>query len=399
MKLLFVIASLGLGGAERCMAEMIRRIDLKHYDITVLAMMPVESMLQFDPGIRVINGISEFESLNMPMSIFAPKAIKTGDLNRLVWKSIYWLCTKFGKAHHSKYFWKCLSRYIPEMKEDFDVVIGYGQGPASLYAIDKVPHAKKKFLWVNTDLKRAGYDIQYLKRFYLAADTIVAVSEYLKRFIQELYPQKNEQIVCFYDIIDAEGIIKKAIEKTADYDSDGSFRILTVGRMVEAKALHLAIGAAAILKKRDIKFKWYFVGDGTLRRSIEMLADQLKVKDNVRIIGARKNPYPWFAGCDIYVQTSIYEGSCMVINEALLFNKPIISTNFPAVYEKIENGKNGFICEMNAQSIAEKVERLLLDEALRKNMECYIRQNQLKWESNIQQFYDMIDDQGDRTDE
>ena len=81
----------------------------------------------------------------------------------------------------------------------------------------------------------------------------------------------------------------------------------------------------------------------------------------------------------------------MTINEAMIFNKPVVTTNFPAAYEKIEDGRNGFICKMNAQNIADKVEQLLNDKALCQKMSDYTCHNQSKWKSDIQQFYDMLE--------
>lgn len=390
-KILFVSASLGLGGSERCMAEMIRHIDLERYDITVLALMPVENMQKFDPQIRVIEGISEFERFNMPMSVFVPQAIKKGKFNPLAWKSVYWVRTKIGKKHLSQYFWQSLSRYIPKTEENFDVVVGYGQGPATYYAIDKVPNAKKKILWLNTDLEKAKYDTDYVRRFYVSADVVAADSENGKKNLLRLYPELEGRVYSYPNMLDVDGIVKKAEEYAAVYPENGIKRILTVGRMAEAKALHLAVGAAEILKKRCIPFKWYIIGDGSLRGQIEEQIHRLGVEDCLVLLGTQTNPYPWFEGCDIYVQTSIYEGSCMTINEAMIFNKPVVTTNFPAAYEKIEDGRNGFICKMNAQSIADKVEQLLNDKALCQKMSDYTCHNQSKWESDIQQFYDMLE--------
>lgn len=392
-KILFVSASLGLGGSERCMAEMIRRIDLDRYDITVLALNRVENMQKFDPRIRIIEGIPEFEYLGMPMSKFVPLALKTGEFHKLVWKSICWLRIKIGKKHISQYFWQSLSRYIPKTEEEFDAVVGYGQGLATYYAIDKVPNVKKRVLWLNTDLEKAKYHPAYIRRFYMTADIVAADSEHGKKALQRLYPEIGERVYRYPNMLDVDGIVKKSGEYAAAYpQNEAGCHILTVGRMVEAKAFHLAVGAAEILKRRRIPFKWYLIGDGPLRGQIAEQIRRVGVEDCVILLGARRNPYPWFAGCDIYVQTSIYEGSCMTINEAMVFNKPVVSTDFPAVYEKIEDGKNGFICEMNAQSIADKVECLLVDKALRQKMSDDTRHNKGRRESDIQQFYNMLEE-------
>lgn len=391
MKLLFVTASLGLGGSEKCMAEMIRRIDLERYEVTVLALMQVENKHNFDKRIRIINGYPAFEKLQLPMRVFILEALKKGELGPLICKSKCWIRSKVGKWHISKYFWQELSKYIPPYEKKFDVVIGYGQGPASYFAVDKVINAKKKILWLNTDLEKAKYDTDYIRRFYVSADAVAADSENGKKNLLRLYPEIGNRVYCYPNMLDVDGIVKKSEEYVAAYPNDGAVRILTVGRMAEAKALHLAVGAAELLKERGMFFKWYIVGDGSLRESLEEQICRAGVEKYVILLGAQTNPYPWFKDCDIYVQTSIYEGSCMTINEAMIFNKPIVTTNFPAAYEKIQDGKNGLVSEMHAQSIADKVERLVSDKVLCAQMSDYTRQNRVKWESDIQQLYEMLE--------
>ena len=391
MKVLFVTASLGLGGSEKCMAEMIRHIDLERYDVTVLALTQVENQHHFDKRIRIINGYPVFERLQMPMRLFIVEALKKGEIGLLVCKSKYWIRSKIGNWHISKYFWQELSKYILPYDEKFDVVIGYGQGPASYFAIDKVPNVKKRVLWLNTDLEKAKYDINYIRRFYMSADVVTADSKNGKDNLLRLYPEIRNRVYCYPNMLDVDGIVKKSKEYAVAYLQDGAAHILTVGRMAEAKALHLAVGAAEILKCRGIPFNWYIIGDGSLRGQLEEQIRRAGVEDCVVLLGAQTNPYPWFKACDIYVQTSVYEGSCMTINEAMIFNKPVVTTNFPAAYEKIQDGKNGLICEMNASSIADKIEQLLSDKALCKEMADYICQNQAKWESDMQLFYDMIE--------
>ena len=155
MKILFVSASLGMGGSEKCMAEMIRHIDLDKYEVTVLALMSVENMHAFDKRIRIINGIGEYEQLHLPVTQYIPQALKKAEFKKVFLKCIYWLRVKIGKNHIAQYFWECLGREVPSLEESFDVVVGYGQGLATYYAVDKVKNTKRIILWVNTDLEKA----------------------------------------------------------------------------------------------------------------------------------------------------------------------------------------------------------------------------------------------------
>lgn len=390
-KLLFVCVSLGLGGSERCMTEMLRHIDLNRYEVTLLALIPVDNQNQIPDGIRIINGYDGFEFCDMPMRQFVPWALRNGKLGLLARKSRYWYNITLRKADMTYYFWKFLAREIPTLAECYDVTIGYGPGLASFFAMDKVPNGGKKILWVNTNLVRAHFDLKQHRRLYDQADHVVAVCNNLSNDLIGYYPEIKEKTSVFYDMLDLEGIKRAGEAYAPDYPPNQKNKILTVGRICEAKALHLAAEAAAILKAEGLEFHWYILGDGADRPMLENRILELEVGDRVTLLGALKNPYPWFAGCDIYVQTSVYEGSCTTISEALIFDKPVVTTNIDIAPEKIFYGKNGLIAEMTGDDIAAKLQTLLVQPEIIKNMEEYIRKTSLFCGNQIEQFYSLVE--------
>ena len=279
------------------------------------------------------------------------------------------------------------SSYIPSMMESYDAVIGYGQGMATYYAIDKVPNAKRRILWLNTDLEKAHYDIDYIRRFYDKADAIFTDSMNGKRNAVRLFPSCAEKVHCFRNMMNTDRIralANESCEMAADIHKP---TIVTVGRIVEAKAMHLAAEAAAHLKAKGFSFRWVIVGDGNERPFLEKSITTHQVEDCVFLVGAKRNPYPWFKLCDIYVQTSIYEGSCMTINEAQVLGKPVVSTNFPAAYEKIEEGKSGYLVDMNGEAIAVGIEKLLSNKAKLSEMEEFVKHNCSDYTEQLDQLY------------
>ena len=389
-RLLFVVGSLSMGGAEKCLAEMLRHVDLGRFEVTVLALAYEENMHQFDPRIRVINGYSSFDRVNLPISQFVPQALKRFRFLAVARKIGYWMDCRKGDKHPGQVMWRRLSGYVEPFEESFDAVIGYGQGTASFFAIDKVPRGGMKILWVNTDLVRARYDIAGLTEFYDRADRIVTVSENVRRNVANWFPDCREKISVFYDIIDNRTIMEKGSEPDP-YPVNDKPRLLTVGRYCEAKALHLAIEAAAILAEKGMEFCWYLVGEGNLRPALEEQIRSLGLEDSVILTGMQSNPYPWFANCDLYVQSSVFEGSCTTLTEAMIFNKVVVTTDIEIAFEKIIPGKNGFICSQNGQAIAEIVEKLLTDTALKMKMESWMAQNPVCYGNQMKDFYDLLE--------
>jgi glycosyltransferase involved in cell wall biosynthesis len=306
-------------------------------------------------------------------------------------KSLYWYRVTYAKKDFSADFWKAFSTYIPDIHEQYDVTIGYGPGLASLFAMEKVPNGGKKILWVNTNLVRSGFDLKYQKKVYMQSDRIVTVCRNLLRDMQGYYPEYAEKMSVFYDMLDIPGIRRLGDAYPAEYERINTPRILTVGRICEAKALHFVAEAAAILKEKQLDFLWYIIGDGELRSQLEAKIHALHVQDRVVVLGARDNPYPWFKDCSFYVQTSVYEGSCTTITEALIFGKPVVTTDIDIAFEKIEEGKNGLICKMTGVDIAEKVGLLLLEPGRIDKMSMYINNNPIFYGDQIAAFDELID--------
>lgn len=62
-----------------------------------------------------------------------------------------------------------------------------------------------------------------------------------------------------------------------------------------------------------------------------------------------KNPYGYLKNCDIYVQTSRFEGYCTTTNEAKDLRKPVITTNVSGANEQFENNKSGLIVNIDTK--------------------------------------------------
>ena len=109
------------------------------------------------------------------------------------------------------------------------------------------------------------------------------------------------------------------------------------------------------------------------------------------MLGAKINPYPYMKACDIYVQTSLFEGLGLTVIEAAILQKPIVCTNFPTAYNILKDNETGLIAEMNPNAIAEQIEKLIKDESLRKKLISNLEQQENKdKEQSLLQFENLI---------
>lgn len=102
---------------------------------------------------------------------------------------------------------------------------------------------------------------------------------------------------------------------------------------------------AQILKNNNIKFRWTIFTDLNLYG---------KKPFNLEEIVYMKPSYDfmdYIVEADYGVQLSDTEGYSYFINECLQYGTPVICTNFPSAYESVENGKNGYIVNMNLDNL------------------------------------------------
>ena len=160
----------------------------------------------------------------------------------------------------------------------------------------------------------------------------------------------------FTFFFDKDTIYKKSeLEPVKFGNEKKSIKIVTVGRLSWEKGQDIAIESARIMKEKDIKFVWYFIGDGPSYTELHGLTKKYGLEKQVIFLGGMKNPYPYIKKCDIYVQPSREEGYGMTVAEAKLLQRAIVITDFLTAGEHIQNGENGYIVPINQSELALKI--------------------------------------------
>lgn len=389
-KLLFITQALGhgIGGSEKALIEMLDAMDTNLYDITVLSLCEAPEIPYINNKIKIIYGEKDLVRLNTPLKpLLKSNNFTMGEKLSRIKVS---LLSRKKECDLSKIQWQNLHKYINTLEESYDVAIGYGVGLATYFVIDKVD-AKIKIGWLNTSLADSHMDIDYCRTFYDKFDSVVTDSESGRVRFLELYKDYAKPVYTVRNLLNVEELRRRGNEGEGFSDSFKGLRILSVGRLCEAKAFHKAVDAAKILKDKGLNFKWYIIGFGNLENDLRLQIQNNGLEDYFVLLGAKTNPYPFFKECDIYVQTSIFEGSCITIEEAMAFYRPVVSTNFKAAYEKIIDGENGFITGMEPSAIADAVEKLIESSELRVNFTNYQKDNPLNYNEELNKFNHIVD--------
>lgn len=385
-KILFVINSLGCGGAEKSLVSLLSLFNFSKYEVDLQMFNPGSMFMPLLP--KEVHVLPE-----LPYIAFCRQGGK--DLRFLATR----LCTSIGlrlntkckgkPLHDAQAFWRFASYAFDVQKPCYDVAIAWGQGNPTHYVAEKVV-AEKKLAVVNVNYEAAGHNKWFDHPYYEKYDHIAAVSDALREIMAETYPDLADRMVTLYDVRNQALIEEMAAEGDPYIRTPGTPVMVTVGRMVLQKGYDLAVAAGKVLKDRGIRFHWYLVGDGPERENIQKAVCEYGIEGCMFLVGAKENPYPYMKYADVYVQTSRFEGFCLTLCEARGLHTPPVSTNFDVVYDQIRDGENGLIVEMTPEAIADGVEKLLRDDALRQSIIETLQQEKIGNEHEIEKVYQLI---------
>ncbi|WP_111709647.1 glycosyltransferase [Lutibacter citreus] len=356
-KVVFIIESLQCGGAEKSLITLLNLLDYSVFQVDLILFNSGGEFEKFVPKEVTIINKPLFKNVNV--------------FNKFYKKIEFWILRKFTKNKHTaQNFWNAYQHLINTHAVYYDVAIAYNQGFATYYLATKMS-ASKKIAWVNTDYQKAGYNAAIDFQFYKKLNTIVAVSEECKQSLKAAFNNYNlnATIEVIPDILDTTTIKEKAGSKIENLNFDTNLiNIVTVGRLAEVKGYQLAINACKILVERGFSIKWYVIGEGSEREKLEKHIKNSNLENVFNLIGYKENPYPYINTCDIYVQTSLFEGLGLTLIEASILNKPIVSTNFPTAFSILEPNKTGLIAAMDAVSIADAIQTIIENDDLKNKL-------------------------------
>jgi glycosyltransferase involved in cell wall biosynthesis len=199
------------------------------------------------------------------------------------------------------------------------------------------------------------------------ADRVIGVSEAVSRQLVEEYgiPEKRVCTVMpaldFSQCPDTDVDAKKA-ELGIPFDASV---IGTVGRLCEQKAQRYFIDAAAKVLKTRPECRFLILGEGPLRGELQRQIDDLGIADRVRLLGFRDDAREIIRVMDVSCLSSLHEGTPMVALEAMGYGKPVVVTAVPGSEEVVVDGETGFVVPpKDSASLAERILRLVEDREL-----------------------------------
>ena len=147
----------------------------------------------------------------------------------------------------------------------------------------------------------------------------------------------------FFEVSESE---KRNIKEKFGY-SDGQKIILCVGELLCNKNQQMAIKAMPMILKKHPDALLLIAGNGPQKDNLLNLIKELKLNDNVKLLGYATNLQDYQHIADVAVSCSIREGLGLNVIEAMLSGTPVVASNNRGHRELIPDETVGFLVPVN----------------------------------------------------
>lgn len=177
--------------------------------------------------------------------------------------------------------------------------------------------------------------MHYLYRFLSPkADKLICTSMRMKNEFISNFSVSESMIEVLSNPVDVELIRKSSLP--IRYFDNGGVRYVASGRLIFQKGFDRLLHWFSELDNK--KSTLVILGDGNSRIDLIQLSNQLNLQGRVKFVGFCDNPWQWYAGADVFLLPSRWEGMPNVALESLACGTPVIATKESGgIKEIVEN--------------------------------------------------------------
>lgn len=351
MNIVFVLASLGSGGAERVVSLLANKMVEQGHQVEIICLKFNDIYYQTDSRIKVTLAMRQTN-------------------NRL-----------------TELFW--LRKYLKKQKPD--VVIPFTEGVYCFTILSLLGTGIPIVASERLDPAAMSPTRKVLKRLLLPyADWLVvqtqSIKEYFPKSIQKktsiIFNPVNDEV--FHQVENGELKIE---------NGERLNRIISVGRLYPQKNQAMMIRAFAKVADEFPDWQLVIYGEGPLRESLELIVESLEMEGRVLLPGRTEHVIEELRKSKIFCMSSDYEGMSNAMIEAICVGLPIISTKVSGTEEMVIDGKNGFLVPQNDEERMAQCYQLTMErEDLREHFSTYNKNMSIlfKTESIVNQWFCVI---------
>lgn len=332
IKVLFLINSLGGGGAERVLVNLVNNMDKSRFSITVQTVFPAGVNKEYlSPEVELVEG-------KLPLFKGASTIFKIlpGDI-------LLKVC---------------------EVKNDYDVVIAYMHGIPTkiLWRYQAAP----KLAWLHCDMEHSSLP-KYFTTSQIAVcfntyESIVGVSQSVCDSFAKLYglDQKLRVIYNTNDTKKIRELSQEDADSCQEWRQFSGIKLISIGRLHPQKGYDRLIDICKKIKEEKLEYKLLILGTGVEKDNLEQQVKKYGLEDQIILGGYVNNPYPFIKAADIFVCSSRYEGLSTVMSETIILGTPIITTDVSGAKEVLgEKSEYGLVVDNDEDALYDGLKKLL----------------------------------------
>ena len=292
--LLFTSYSLGVGGIESALINLLDRINYDKYNVCLV--------LEKKEG-AFLSRINK----NVVVKEFRVSENKNVILRKLI---NYTKRIMFTILNYKNYDFSCCYATYSYSGNKLSKISSSNN---SIYV-----HSNYRYLY-NEEEFREFFDNRNIDEF----KNILFVSNESKNDFLKTYPKLINKTKVFNNFVDISKIEKLSVEKTLEKKPKNKKLFVYVGRLDDSsKKLSRLIDIADKIDEVEV----WIIGSGPDKEMYEEEVKEKKLEKKVKFFGLKSNPYPYMKNSDYVILTSDYEGFPVTFLEAIVLNKNIITT-------------------------------------------------------------------------
>lgn len=361
-RLLFVIPTLRIGGAEKALISLLKAIGPDRYQVDLFLFEHGGELQQEVPSwVTILPEDKVTRAMNLELRYYFMDLIRERKYTAALGRLHITLRSSIRNRLHAKpvLSWPIISKHVAPLPGKYDVAIGFLEGFTDFFVLEKTD-ATRKFGWIHTAFNKRQ-TTQEEAALYSQFDKIITISQTCKNAFETVIPEVRGRVEVIENLVLPAVVLERAEEPIPFSWDKGKKHLITIGRLEDVKGIDLAILAGKMLSEQKVEFCWHVFGDGSKRDTLDKQIRDLCLQDRFILEGSVPNPLPYLKAADLFVQPSRQEGKSIALDEAKILGKPIVATNYQSIEDQIEDQKTGIIVNMQPEAIASGIKALLSD--------------------------------------
>jgi glycosyltransferase involved in cell wall biosynthesis len=331
VRVLHVIDSFDLGGAQTALRHLIRATDRTRYEPEVAAM----------HGRGVF--YEDFRALGVPVHSLSPWK----------WLPLYVPALAALIARRRPHIVHCHLFGSNWIAKPLAALLGVPVRISHDQCNDALRYESRAARWLDTVMNRLSTHV-------------CAVSHSTRDFLLQHEGLAPERVSVVCNGVDLERFDPGTVPSRRDAAQP---LIAGVGRLHPQKDFSLFLEVAARLAHGNPALRFVIAGEGPEAAMLRAKAQALGIAERVRFAGHVADMREIYAAADMLLLTSRYEGTPLTVLEAMAMRVPVVASRLDGIAEALTDGEDGFlVAPGDVDGFAERVGALVEDGALRRRM-------------------------------